>query len=62
MYPPTKKNTGITCSTQVATQRPRVKPIRLAGDTISGETTRIVNTQCHITTTTSENERRKSTN
>ncbi len=36
-------------------------PIGLEGETVSGETTRMVNTQCQITTTTSEIDRRRST-
>ena len=51
----------MTCSTHVATQRPRVDPIGFDGDTVEGETTRIVKTQCHITTTTSEMDLRRST-
>ncbi len=45
----------------MATHSPLVKPIGLVGVTLSGETMRIVKTQCHTTTTTSDSDRKKST-
>ena len=56
-----KKKTGITWSIQVIAHMPLVKPMGFEGDTVSELSSRIVNTQCHTTTTTSENARRKST-
>ena len=61
MYPPTMKNTGMTCNTHVSNHIPRVVPIGFVADTdVSSRYTRL-NTQCHTTTTSNDPARSRST-
>ena len=59
--PPTKKKSGMTCSSQVARYMPDVKPIGFEAWGPSGCHTTTVKTQCHSTTITRLAPRTKST-
>jgi len=59
-WPPTKKNTGMTWSSQVRIHRLSVKPSGLLADGPSLRQTTIVNTQCHMTTMSRLNARHRS--
>jgi hypothetical protein len=61
-YPPTKKNTGMTCSSLVRIHRLRVKLRGLSADGPVLCQTTMVNTQCHSTTTSRLNARHRSMN
>src|SRR5919197_3004733 len=61
-YPPTKKKTVMTWSTQVRIHRLRVKPSGLSADGPLARHTTMVNTQCQSTTTSRLNARHRSMN
>src|SRR5690554_3124767 len=60
--PPTKKKSGSTWRSQVATKRPFVKPMGLVACGPSSRQMMIVKTQCQATTTSRLKARTKSTN